>query len=49
LQKQLGVVGLCITKHWRTEKKLMRKRKSLSVKQTAIITVTGNERKPMNG
>ena len=42
LQKHLAVVVLFITVHWYTGKKYMRKRKSLSVKQIVIITVTEN-------
>lgn len=44
LPKHLAVAVLYIIRLWHTEKKAMRKRKSLSVKQIVIITVTVKER-----
>ena len=41
-ERYLAVVVLFITVHWYIGKKYMRKRKSLSVKQIVIITVTEN-------
>ena len=42
LQKHLDVAVLYIIRLFRIEKITMSRRKSLSVKQTVIITVTGN-------
>ena len=42
IPKHLAVAVSFIIRLWHIEKKLMRKRKSLSAKQTVIITVTGN-------
>ena len=42
IAKHLAVVVLFITVHWHIGKKHMKKRKSLSVKQIVIITVTEN-------
>ncbi len=40
--KHLAAAVLFITIHWHIEKKNMKKRKNLPVKQTVIITATGS-------
>ena len=42
IAKHLAAAVLSITVHWHIGKKCTKKRKSLSAKQTAIITVTEN-------